>query len=56
LKLKYVCPNDWDWGSCRPSIKYKQEVNYGEKMVGNDRVARPEKKTGRSYQIPVKPF
>jgi hypothetical protein len=44
LKLKYVCPNDWDWGSCRPSIKYKQEVKYGEKMVGNDRVASLKRK------------
>jgi hypothetical protein len=36
--------------------KYKQEVSCGEKMVGDDRVARPGKKTGRSYQISVKPF
>jgi len=29
--------------------KYKQEIDYREKMVGEGRVERPGKKTRRSY-------
>jgi hypothetical protein len=37
-------------------IKDEQEVNYGEKIVDECKVARPGNNIGRNYQISVKPF
>jgi hypothetical protein len=36
--------------------KYKQEIDFGEKKVGEGKVERPRRKTKGNYHILVKPF
>jgi hypothetical protein len=56
LKLKCVFQRTSIKDYVDHKSKYKKEIDCGEKMVGEGRVARPRRKTIRSYHILVKPF
>jgi hypothetical protein len=56
LKLKCICPKDWDYDPANHKSKYKWEIDFGKKKVGRGRIIRLGRKTKGDYPILVRPF